>query len=129
MNLVQGNYGGDATSSGTYTPKYSSAGMFGSALGGAAGGAMLGSMLMPGIGTGIGALAGGALGLFSDKRLKTNIKQIDFSENGLPIYQFNYIGDEKTTYVGYIAQEVQALYPEAVILDASGYLKVNYAIL
>lgn len=62
----------------------------------------------------------------SDKALKTDIRPIARLPNGLTAYAFKYIWDKKTTHVGYIAQEVRSLYPDAVN-DDKGYLEVNYA--
>lgn len=133
MNLVQGNYGGDASSSGTYTPKFSASGMFGNTLGGALGGAGLGMMLGgpmgAAVGLGLGGTFGGLSSAFCDRRLKTNVRQIEIAENNLNIYEFSYIGDTETRHIGYMADEVMEKYPYAVTVDNSGYLKVNYAML
>ena len=45
--------------------------------------------------------------------------------NGIRLYRFSYNGSDKA-YVGVIAQEVQAVMPEAVLRDRNGYLLVNY---
>ena len=57
-NLIQGQYGGQSS---TTQPYYQN--QMAGAMGGAMGGAALGSMIMPGIGTGIGAGIGGLMGL------------------------------------------------------------------
>ena len=72
----------------------------------------------------------------SDKRFKTNIESI---ENGLVEitklrgvrYEFNQsflrkIGEESGPKIGFIAQEVQEVFPELVHQDNEGYLAVNY---
>ena len=41
------------------------------------------------------------------------------------IYRFSYLGSDKA-YVGVIAQEVQAVSPEAVTRGRDGYLRVYY---
>ena len=46
-------------------------------------------------------------------------------DNGLGFYRFSYNGSEKA-YVGVMAQEVQAVMPEAVVRGSDGYLLVNY---
>jgi len=46
-------------------------------------------------------------------------------DNGLGYYRFSYIGSNKA-YVGVIAQEVQALRPDAVKRGRDGYLRVYY---
>jgi hypothetical protein len=76
---------------------------------------------------GLGALGGGLLGgIFSDKRLKENIKPVGKLNNGLTVYMFNFKGDNKTQ-IGLIAQEVMNEKPNAVIKDENGFYKVNYA--
>jgi hypothetical protein len=125
-NLVQGNYGGSASSSGTYTPTYSGGGRLGGALSGAASGAAMGSMI-PGVGTGIGALFGGLGGAFgfSDRRLKTDITAIGKADNGLTIYRYRYI-DNPAFHLGFMADEVEEALPDAVIEHESGFKMVNY---
>jgi hypothetical protein len=49
-------------------------------------------------------------------------------DNGLGLYRFAYNGSEKA-YVGVIAQEVQAVMPEAVTRGRDGYLRVWYEML
>jgi hypothetical protein len=46
-------------------------------------------------------------------------------DNGLGFYRFSYNGSNKA-YVGVMAQEVQAVMPEAVIRGSDGYLRVYY---
>ena len=46
-------------------------------------------------------------------------------DNGLGFYRFSYYGSDKA-YVGVMAQEVQAVAPDAVIRGQDGYLRVNY---
>ena len=68
----------------------------------------------------------GLLGnLFSDIRLKENITKTGVSKSGIPTYEFNYIGCTEK-YSGAMAQDLLAIQPDAVSLDASGYYKVNY---
>ena len=64
----------------------------------------------------------------SDKRLKTNIKDIDYPEKLLDLrpVSFNYIDDqERKEQYGFIAQEVQNVYPEFVS-QKDGYLGLTY---
>ena len=128
MNMIQGNYGGSSSSSGTYTPTYSSSNLFGNALGGAAMGAGIGS-IVPGIGTGLGAIGGGLFGglggLFSDKRLKTGVIAIGKADNGLTIYRYCYIGSP-TVHIGFMADEVNEVNPDAVTMTPEGYFMVDY---
>jgi hypothetical protein len=63
--------------------------------------------------------------MFSDIRLKENIKKIGTRPDGLGVYEFDYIwgGDRN---IGLMAQEVNEVYPHAVgVVD--GYLTVNYS--
>jgi Chaperone of endosialidase len=63
--------------------------------------------------------------LFSDRRLKDNIKKIGMADNGLNIYSFNYKWDIKTV-IGYMADEVKKICPQAVHEGPFGYEMVNY---
>lgn len=86
---------------------------------------------------GIGGLFGSVLGAagqaggfgklmtFSDERLKENIRRVGQTDAGLPIYVYNYIGDQ-TPHMGIMAQEALVSQPEAVHQHDSGYLMVNY---
>lgn len=65
--------------------------------------------------------------LFSDRRLKKDItllrKQGEFN-----IYSFRYIGNDKTVWEGVMADEVEAIRPEAVT-TLLGFKAVNYGML
>jgi hypothetical protein len=84
------------------------------------------------IATGTGALSGnqststtsGGGGFFSDERLKENVQKVGETNDGQPIYRYNYKGD-KRTQIGLLAQEVEKDHPEAVGL-AGGYKTVDY---
>lgn len=75
----------------------------------------------------LGGLFGGiaSMAKFSDRRLKENIERIGKTDSGVPVYKFNYIGSP-TTHVGYMAQDLLELQPEAVLKDADGYYRVRY---
>ncbi|MDK4703900.1 tail fiber domain-containing protein [Rhizobium sp. CNPSo 4062] len=60
----------------------------------------------------------------SDVRLKENIVPIG-EKNGLPIYEWNYIGRSER-YRGVMAQDVQKVRPDAVVMEGDGYLGVYY---
>jgi hypothetical protein len=60
----------------------------------------------------------------SDVRTKENIEAIG-EIRGLPVYEYNYRGDSRKVR-GFLAQEVQAKYPEYVITHDCGLLAVNY---
>ena len=87
---------------------------------------MLGGLfgLGGGLAKGIGS-AGGIGAFFSDVRLKDNIRVIGALPSGLPIYSFNYIWDD-VPQVGVMAQDVEKVYPDAVIEHESGYKMVDY---
>lgn len=91
-----------------------------------------------GLGTaGLGLLGGtGAFGasgylnpasaafMFSDRRVKENIKKIGKLFDGQTIYRYNYKGDP-TTRIGLIAQNVERHHPDAV-REIGGIKAVNY---
>lgn len=70
-------------------------------------------------------LAGSAIGALSDRRLKENIKKIGTADNGLPIYSYNLKGSPRTQ-IGFMADEVEKVNPEAVITHPSGFKLVDY---
>lgn len=70
-----------------------------------------------------------AAGIFSDSRLKTDIRPMG-NKNGHNWYGYRYVWDEpEIERQGVMAQEVLESRPDAVLEDASGYLKVNYTAL
>ncbi|MBP5398895.1 MAG: tail fiber domain-containing protein [Alphaproteobacteria bacterium] len=70
------------------------------------------------------AIAAG-LAMFSDERLKENIRPVGKLDNGLTVYCFNFVGS-KISQLGLLAQEVAEVKPEAVFRDENGYLMVCY---
>jgi hypothetical protein len=70
----------------------------------------------------------GALGAFSDRRLKTGIARVATLPCGLGLYRFRYIWDG-TEHVGVMAQEVLDVMPGAVVAGADGFLCVDYQML
>jgi len=71
----------------------------------------------------LGGLFGGIASIFSDERLKTNIKRIGATDEGQPIYSYNYIWGGPTQ-IGVMAQESPA---DAVSVHDSGFLMVDYS--
>lgn len=61
--------------------------------------------------------------LFSDERVKDNIEKVGETDDGQPIYRFQYKGDP-TWHMGLIAQEVEKVKPDAVG-EAGGIKTVN----
>jgi hypothetical protein len=57
--------------------------------------------------------------------LKHDIVLLGHLANGLGYYRFSYLGSDKA-FVGVMAQEVQAVMPEAVTRGSDGYLSVYY---
>lgn len=76
-----------------------------------------------GLGGFIGQLASGSAA--SDPRLKKNIRKIGSLQNGLGVYQYNYING-KGPYIGVMADEVSRIQPEALGPEVAGYMTVNY---
>ena len=74
-------------------------------------------------GGGGGGRGGG--GRRSDLALKHDVMLLGHLDNGLGFYRFSYLGSTKA-YVGVVAQEVQAVMPEAVTRGRDGYLRVFY---
>jgi len=75
---------------------------------------------------------GGFFGdLFSDERMKENIKLETTLPNGLNLYSFEYKKEFKHIagqgrWLGFMANEVEVLYPNAVKIMPNGYKAVNY---
>ena len=76
-----------------------------------------------------GAIGNIGAGMFrmSDRRLKRDIKAVGTGAHGLTAYTFRYNWDD-TQHLGYMADEVQAVRPDAVT-SIAGYLAVDYGAL
>ena len=125
-NLIQGQYGGNTSTS---TPYYTN--QMAGAMGGAMGGAALGSMIGGGSGyaSGAGAALGGLMGAYSDRRLKMDIELTgERLDNGLPVYRYRYLWDAPhVRRAGVMADDVRRIAPHAVSRDATtGFDTVNY---
>ena len=83
------------------------------------------------IAEGTGALSGNTTdttkpgSIFSDERLKEDVRPIGKTNDGQTIYSYRYKG-EPHTQIGLLAQEVEKHHPEAVGL-AGGYKTVDYS--
>lgn len=77
------------------------------------------------LGSTIGAV--GTVLAFSDRQAKKNIKKVGKTNSGLPIYTFQYKGDNKTQ-MGVMAQDVEKKFPKAVS-KVEGLKAVNYAMI
>jgi hypothetical protein len=63
--------------------------------------------------------------LLSDRRAKTDIKRIGTAFNGLPIYVYRY-EDGGQFHIGFMADEVEQMHPDAVIEGGDGFKRVFY---
>lgn len=79
----------------------------------------------------VGAGAGAGLMIGSDRRLKADIEFVGVDDHtGLNLYSFRYKADEQgRKFVGVMADEVKAQYPDAVTTHTDGYDYVNYTML
>jgi len=79
---------------------------------------------------------GGAALMASDVRMKENIEIIGVADNGLTVYKYEYKPEFKDhelagkgIHYGYMAQEVEQVYPYAVRTLDDGYKVVDYGLL
>jgi hypothetical protein len=87
-------------------------------------GAMMGGIGQLGMAA---AMAPAGTFAMSDRRLKTNIKLIGKHDNGMNIYAWDYIWGEHSR--GVMADEVEEIMPEAVVMHPTGFKMVNYSML
>jgi hypothetical protein len=81
------------------------------------------------LGTALGVGAGIALQP-SDRRLKENIELVGRDERTmLPLYEFEYKGGDGRRFLGVMADDVEKVFPEAVIEMSNGYKAVDYDLL
>ena len=79
------------------------------------------------------ALTALALVASSDRRLKSDLKKIGTHSTGLNVYEWEWnakafvLGLDKHPRKGFIAQEVQKVFPEAVFEGTHGYLMIDYS--
>lgn len=74
---------------------------------------------------GLFGLASSGIGLFSDERLKTDIRRVGQTDGGLAVYTYRY-GGMGPYHMGVMAQEAAMVAPDAVG-NAGGFLTVDYA--
>lgn len=78
----------------------------------------------------LGAVAGAGTSWVlgrSDRRLKTDVVVAGRDEQlGLTVYHFTYKNLPGRRFEGFMADEVEVLYPQAVTRDHLGYARVNY---
>lgn len=80
----------------------------------------------------LGGLFGGIASMFkfSDRRLKKDVRKVG-ERFGLPLYEYRYIWDNSNSdlQTGFMSDDVRKSFPHAVVVDSSGFDKVNYAVL
>lgn len=76
----------------------------------------------------IASTVGGIASIFSDRKLKADIRQVGTMKDGLNIYEFNYHGAPQR-YRGVMADEVKDLRPWALGPKVAGFDTVNYGAL
>lgn len=84
---------------------------------------------------GLGSAGLGAYGTYSglaamsDRRAKKNIQAINKRNDGINIYEFEYrngLGLPEGKQVGVMADEVEPIYPDAIVIHPTGYKMVKY---
>jgi hypothetical protein len=73
-----------------------------------------------------GGLGGALINKYSDRRLKSNIVRVGTHPLGIGVYEYDIFGGRER---GVMADEVEKVKPEAVLLQPNGYKMVNYGIL
>ncbi|MBP2301578.1 tail fiber domain-containing protein [Azospirillum picis] len=73
----------------------------------------------------VGSLALAAASLFSDRRVKTDIRRVGALDNGLAVYAYRYAWGGPV-HIGVMADEVEAVRPAAVSETPEGIKMVNY---
>jgi hypothetical protein len=81
-----------------------------------------------GLANGLFGLGAAGLSLFSDRRLKKDIKKVGEFDKGLNLwsYRYKWEDDDAPIHVGVMADEVKGFSPWAVERDPSGFDKVSY---
>lgn len=87
----------------------------------------------------LGGIMGGAASLYtafnpvpvgSDRRIKENIVEVGVDQRtALTLYEFSYIGGDGRRFQGVMADEVELVYPEAVVDTDQGFKAVRYDLL
>ena len=63
-------------------------------------------------------------GMFSDRRLKSNIKRVGTHALGIGLYEYDIFGERQR---GVMADEVEKVLPSAVSTHESGFKMVDYS--
>lgn len=77
----------------------------------------------------LGQVGAAAISHYSDRRLKKNIVLLSRLSTGMGYYEFHYVWeqDDAPLHIGFMADEVEKVWPDAVSLDAKGYKMVDYS--
>lgn len=80
----------------------------------------------------IASIAGSIIGAFSDIRMKENIELVGKTAGGVNVYDFDYKPEFKELaghgrFRGVMADELEKVIPEAVIVASNGYKMVDYS--
>jgi hypothetical protein len=83
---------------------------------------------------GMGADGSVGMSMMSDRACKTNLTQIGAHPLAIGLYLFDYKAEfpelaARGRQFGVMADEVEAVMPEAVVMHPDGYKRVNYAML
>ncbi len=73
-----------------------------------------------------GNILGAAITKYSDRRLKSHVRRIGTTKHGLPFYEYTIFGRRER---GVMADEVEKIVPDAVIVQPNGFKTVNYSML
>ena len=114
------------SSSGNPWQTAAGAGLLGSSLYGSGALGAIGGLFGGGAGTAAAGDAALAAGFESDRRLKEDIEPLWTDDNGLTRYRFRY-KYKPGWYLGYMADEVQERFPQAVGKNEAGFLTVAYS--
>jgi hypothetical protein len=76
----------------------------------------------------IASTVGGLASIFSDPRLKTDVRKLGTRPDGLGVYSYRYLGSLRRV-IGVMANEVAKLRPDALGPTVQGFATVNYGAL
>lgn len=71
---------------------------------------------------------GAAVGMLSDRRVKTNVRRIEDDPRGWGVYEFEYIEavGAPGKFIGFMVDEIEPSRPDAIIEHPSGFKMINY---
>jgi hypothetical protein len=84
---------------------------------------------LQGIGLLAGQLGGAAISRYSDRRLKKNTEKLVTLAHDIGLWAFRYIWEPATEPLryGFMADEVEPVFPGAITIDPNGYKMVDYS--